>query len=453
MSLQPTCYPYDCSTVTEDGKLFAGSSRHGNGRTRLNCLSTRNELMSEREYHGIRAKSRIDALSIAAANCMLKEMRLLVDDGADIDGIASYDKSTALATAAGYGLIRSVNFLLDNGANVDLPGANDMTPLMRACAAGGNKGSRVALRLIEAKADVKYIRKGDEMTALKFAVKNCTPEVIQALIASGADIDGPRGTDQTALMLAARSNNVLALRVLVENGADVSLRCKLRWAENRTAQGLAELENRKKAAAYLASIGRQHGRSSKARTRTKQTPTVKASWKRIEKWLRENAPSQAKSLGKGATSAQVNRLESRLGVSLPAQFIESYSHHDGQKGDCDFIPDGYGTFYLLTLRDIPREWRLWNELTDSGEFDHQEATPDEGVAEDWWNRGWIPFASNGGGDHLCIDLAPAKGGKVGQVIKMQHDDSDRKLLAPSFAAWLNHLAEALKNGELDLFLE
>ncbi len=33
---QPTCYPYDYSTVNEDGKLLDGSSRYGNARTRLN---------------------------------------------------------------------------------------------------------------------------------------------------------------------------------------------------------------------------------------------------------------------------------------------------------------------------------------------------------------------------------------------------------------------------------
>ena len=33
---QPTCYPNDYSTVTEEVKLFDGSSRHGVARTRLN---------------------------------------------------------------------------------------------------------------------------------------------------------------------------------------------------------------------------------------------------------------------------------------------------------------------------------------------------------------------------------------------------------------------------------
>jgi hypothetical protein len=34
--LQPTCYPYDYSIVTEDGDLLDGSNRVGEARTRLN---------------------------------------------------------------------------------------------------------------------------------------------------------------------------------------------------------------------------------------------------------------------------------------------------------------------------------------------------------------------------------------------------------------------------------
>ena len=76
----------------------------------------------------------------------------------------------------------------------------------------------------------------------------------QALIDNGADIDGLPGTGQTALIIAARANYVAALKSLVQNGADVSLPCKLRWAQNRTAQGLAEMEKRKKASDYLPSL-------------------------------------------------------------------------------------------------------------------------------------------------------------------------------------------------------
>ena len=209
--------------------------------------------MAEPKLYGIRARSAIDALSMAAASSKVREMGLLLADGVDINGIAPCCSATALATAAGYGLIRSVNFLIEAGADLNIRDGMDLTPLMSACSLGKAKGSQVAMRLIEAGADVKYVR-DDEMTALKFAAKDCQPEVIQALIDRGAKVDGPAGTDLTALMLAARSNNVEALKILIKNGADVSLPCKLPWAEKRTAAGLAELEKRKAALRYLQSL-------------------------------------------------------------------------------------------------------------------------------------------------------------------------------------------------------
>ena len=207
--------------------------------------------MADHEFYGIRAASAVDALSIAAANSRLREMRLLLADGVDVDGVASYSGGTALHSAAGGGYIRSLNFLIDAGADLNSTDRNDLTPLMNACSLGLVKGSRAALRLIEAGADVKYVRASDEMTALKFAAGSCPAEVIQALIERGAEVDGPSGTRQTALMIAARHNNVAALEVLVDNGADVSLPCKLGWAGGRTAAGLAELEGRRAALAYL----------------------------------------------------------------------------------------------------------------------------------------------------------------------------------------------------------
>jgi len=210
--------------------------------------------MAELEFHGIRAAAAIDAFSIAAANSMLREMRLLLADGIDVNGIASYCGGTALHSAARLGLMRSVDFLISAGANLNATDQMDLTPLMCACSVGKTKGSRVAMRLMEAGADVRYVRAADDMTALKFAMDTCPSQVIQALIDHGAGVDEPSGTHQTALMLAARSNNVEALKVLVENGADVSLPCRLRWADGRTAEGLAELEGRRKALAYLQRV-------------------------------------------------------------------------------------------------------------------------------------------------------------------------------------------------------
>lgn len=206
------------------------------------------------EFHGIRADSALDAFCLAAVTGKVKEMELLLTDGVDIDAIADYSKSTALASAASQGRMKSVDFLLEYGANIDKPGGHDLTPLMQACSSGGGRGSKMALHLIETGADINYVREADGMTALKFAVDRCKPEVVQALLERGAEVDGPAGTSQTALMLAARANNVDALKLLVEHGADVNLTCGLPWAENRTALGLAEMERKRKAVEYLSTL-------------------------------------------------------------------------------------------------------------------------------------------------------------------------------------------------------
>ena len=137
------------------------------------------------EFHGIRAESAIDALAIAASNGSLKEIQLLLGDGIGFDGVAAYSKETPLASAAGSVMLKAVNFLIEKGANIGLPSGYQMTPLMNACHIAKTKGSKAALRLIEAGADVNYVREEDEMTALKFAVTDCKPEVVQALIDRG----------------------------------------------------------------------------------------------------------------------------------------------------------------------------------------------------------------------------------------------------------------------------
>lgn len=210
--------------------------------------------MPESEFHWIRAASAVEALAIAATNSRLREMKLLLADGVDVNGVASYCGGTALYEAAGIGALRPVELLIGAGADLNASNKHDLTPLMSACSLGKTKGSQVAMRLIEAGANVKYVRAADEMTALKFAVRCCPAETIQALIDHGAEVDGPSGTDQTALMIAARHNNVAALEVLVKNGADVSLPCKLPWAGGRTAEGIAELEKKRAALTYLRGL-------------------------------------------------------------------------------------------------------------------------------------------------------------------------------------------------------
>ena len=185
-----------------------------------------------------------------------------------------------------------------------------------------------------------------------------------------------------------------------------------------------------------------------AKKKSNRTPSVKTSWQRIETWLESNAPSYASALGKPAIEKDLQSLFDKIDFVFPKSFVESCKVHSSGKSECDFIPDRFGTYFLLQLKDIPREWKTLNDLKRLGDFDDSDPESGPGVAKDWWNENWVPFASNGGGDLLCFDFAPAKGGRKCQVVKFLHDAPERRVISPSFATWLADTAAAVVRGEL-----
>jgi cell wall assembly regulator SMI1 len=68
----------------------------------------------------------------------------------------------------------------------------------------------------------------------------------------------------------------------------------------------------------------------------------------------------------------------------------------------------------------------------------------------WWRRGWIPFLANGGGSHLCVDVAAEDGGHVGQLVAFWNRGEDRPIEYPSIEAWLVNLVESMESGELEV---
>jgi cell wall assembly regulator SMI1 len=103
-------------------------------------------------------------------------------------------------------------------------------------------------------------------------------------------------------------------------------------------------------------------------------------------------------------------------------------------------------FGPTALEQIVREWDIQKDLVEGGDFADLEPRSAAGVAGDWWNMGWIPFAGNGGGDLYCVDLAPGGEGVRGQVITHSHESGEHKILAPSLAAYLSDLADGLEAG-------
>jgi len=98
----------------------------------------------------------------------------------------------------------------------------------------------------------------------------------------------------------------------------------------------------------------------------------------------------------------------------------------------------------LTLREMLEQRKVTLGLCDDDDI-----TSDPGVRARWFHDKWLPIADNGGGDLLCIDLDPDRGGTVGQVVEFRHDDSTRKRLAVSLLEYLTNLDEDEEEDESD----
>lgn len=166
-------------------------------------------------------------------------------------------------------------------------------------------------------------------------------------------------------------------------------------------------------------------------------------WERVEAWLQANCPRAYKNLGKPAKDAKVAELEKKLSIKLPNEVIEVYRRHDGQT----MGPPIAGDWKLLPLKSIQAQWEIQKKLLDEGAFADVTATARGPVRPLWWNSRWIPVTFNGSGDLQCIDLDPAEGGKIGQIVVYRHDDEIRECVAESLTAWLNQLATDMEDGK------
>ncbi|MEE4093659.1 SMI1/KNR4 family protein [Pseudomonas viridiflava] len=164
---------------------------------------------------------------------------------------------------------------------------------------------------------------------------------------------------------------------------------------------------------------------------------MKRIWHDLEIYLHGNTPTLLADLNPPASAAQTRQLEKQLDVTLPQDFVQCLMLHDGQQGKAAGLFEGYE---FLSTRKISLEWAALRRLLDRGDLDEPLGIANPAVLHVWWDPRWIPFASNGAGDSLCLDLAPAAAGRSGQVISYSHEFPQRSVKAPGFSAWLKAFA-------------
>ncbi len=167
---------------------------------------------------------------------------------------------------------------------------------------------------------------------------------------------------------------------------------------------------------------------------------MQAIWRRIEAWLAANTPAALGALNPPASEEAIARLERGLGVTLPGDFLASMRIHDGQTN-----LELFGPWGLLSSTRMLESWRSSEKVAK--DVGYSWPVPTVGpVRPSWWVSAWIPFAENGSGDTLCLDLSPAEGGEHGRVVEYVHNFAERAVVSASFRAWLSAVADDFERG-------
>lgn len=173
--------------------------------------------------------------------------------------------------------------------------------------------------------------------------------------------------------------------------------------------------------------------------------SISAVWKRIFKWYKTHADKSSSPefhrRQKPVPAKELASTEKKMSLIFPDDLRATYRLFDGDQ-DCSI----YLNYYMMPLSEIFRTWEMLAELRDESNDVH--SSPKGPIKHhQWWSLKWIPFLSNGGGDHYCIDMDPPKKGVLGQVIHFDHETGPSAVIAKSPVDFLSRFADDLENGK------
>ncbi len=168
--------------------------------------------------------------------------------------------------------------------------------------------------------------------------------------------------------------------------------------------------------------------------------TLQSTWFSIEAWLKHRLPAMHATLRAGNPDAE-NR-------DLPSELLELYTYCNGQDHDQGGLFFGW---YLLSADDAVAAGAIWQQLLIGDPAINQNvfstSHPDGAIQNAYISNDWIPFAHDGGGNHLGIDLEPGLNGVRGQVINFGRDQTDKYVLALSLEEFLGEFLACLMRGD------
>jgi internalin A len=164
----------------------------------------------------------------------------------------------------------------------------------------------------------------------------------------------------------------------------------------------------------------------------------------IKTLLANEYPELNASLNPPATEADISRLETATGLTLPEELRQLYRLHNGESGNA-------GLFFglpFISIDEALAEWKVWESLAGStASLDTSIiSVPANHVKEQYVNTRYLPISKDYGGNNIGIDLDPGPDGISGQVINFGRDEDTRYVIAPSLGGFMEFILHHVKNG-------
>ncbi len=164
-------------------------------------------------------------------------------------------------------------------------------------------------------------------------------------------------------------------------------------------------------------------------------------WSELIDWYRDHLPELLDTLSSGideqALDAFDEELQGEIGRGFPQAFRDIYLQNDGRE-----ICALCGVFFGLSFMSLSEAHYVWQGLRDYARQDPTITTDPEGevyppnaIRPEYVNNGRVPFAHDGSGSYLAVDLLPGPEGQIGQVINFA-DTFEKYVVAPSLDAFL-----------------
>lgn len=166
---------------------------------------------------------------------------------------------------------------------------------------------------------------------------------------------------------------------------------------------------------------------------------------RLDAALRRQRPEYYAGLLPGATPNEIAELEDAVRMPVPEDLRALLTWKNGHakiEMEVGYAHEGdplWGKYRLMGVEEIVLSCEEMRDMLEGEEWDDP----------DWWHGGYIPFATDWGGDYLLIDTAPHLPGRAGQIVDWAHDAPLRIMLCADLAGFIEAVVVGLESGLKD----